>query len=334
MVGVPPHDLDLCFKIFFSSAGQTRSYEGGRLRYVLDSGDALLMAEATPTGAVKRPKIDISLWGVDRTRPEIASGLIDQFAGMLNLRLDLRPFYERFEYDPIIGNLASHLMGLKPIRTQTMYESLVVSIVGQQISTIAAASMQRRLVDLFGEKIVVGGRTFFSFPRPARLAAATIKQLMKCALSTRKAEYIRDISRSVIRGEIDLESLGSVKDSEEIIQRLIAIRGIGRWTAELAAIRGLGRYDVVPADDVGLRKTVARYYGLERASGEDVRRVAESWGEWKGMATYYLYVASRLGLVFKARKGRSAEGERWASEVGVTGREGPSRALRRRQALR
>ncbi len=296
IVGVPPHDLDLCFKVFFSSSGQTRSYEDGRLRHVLDSGGALVLAEAVPTGTVQRPRLDVSLWGDGNVQPEAASHLIDRFVGMLNLRLDLEPFYRRFELDPIIGNLAAQLRGLKPIRTQTMYESLIVSIIGQQISTIAAASMQRRLVDLFGEKIVIGGRTYRSFPRPAELAGASIGQLMRCALSTRKAEYIRDVSRSVVQGELDLESLGEVEDSEEVIQRLIVIRGIGRWTAELAAIRGLGRYDVVPADDIGLRKTIARYYGLERASGEDVRGIARPWGEWKGMATYYLYVASRLGL--------------------------------------
>ncbi|MGD1061008.1 MAG: hypothetical protein ABR879_06090 [Methanomassiliicoccales archaeon] len=298
--GIPPHDLERCFSIFFSSSGQIRSYDGKTLRHVLDCGDELYIADIVSSGEVDSPAIDLTIRGEGKASRERLESLIELVSQMTNLRLDLRPFYERFEDDPVMGRLASELVGVKPVRTQTMYEALVVAILGQQISMIAASSIQRKLVDRFGESAVLGGKRYYAFPRPKRLAKATIKQLLECSLSTRKSEYIRDISRAVIDGELDLESLAEVKDSEQIILSLTDIRGIGRWTAEMAAIRGLARYDVVPADDVGLRKNVAHFYGLKSASGDDVRRIAESWGEWKGMATYYLHVASRLGLEINA----------------------------------
>ena len=256
----------------------------------------MYLVDVVPTGTVESPAVDLSLWGEAEADDAEIESIVELITQMANLRLDLRPFYRRFEKDRVIGSLAKQLLGIKPVRTQTMYEGLIVAILGQQISVIAAASIQRRLVERFGRRIALGGRTYYSFPRPSALAKATVEQLKECALSTMKAQYVRDVSRAVVGGGLNLDSLFGVKDSEEIIERLTSIRGIGRWTAEMAAIRGLARYDVVPAGDIGLRKNVAAFYGLKAASEEDVRGIARSWGEWKGMATYYLYVASRLSL--------------------------------------
>jgi DNA-3-methyladenine glycosylase II len=81
------------------------------------------------------------------------------------------------------------------------------------------------------------------------------------------------------------------------VRELSALRGVGVWTAELALLRGLSRLDAIPADDLGIRRAITRYYGRESRIGTtEARRIAEGWGEWRGLAAYYLLVAERRGI--------------------------------------
>ena len=100
-------------------------------------------------------------------------------------------------------------------------------------------------------------------------------------------------------GHLDLEKYEAYDDINEIREELRAIRGIGAWTAEMTMIRGLHKMDSIPADDIGLQAKIAHFYGRGRSgkvtSGE-LRKVAESWGKWRGLGGYYLIVGHRLGL--------------------------------------
>jgi len=79
--------------------------------------------------------------------------------------------------------------------------------------------------------------------------------------------------------------------------KLSTLRGVGLWTAELAALRGLARFDAIPADDLGIRRSISHYYAkTSRIDNGEARRIAEAWGAWKGLAAYYLLVAERLGI--------------------------------------
>jgi DNA-3-methyladenine glycosylase II len=111
-------------------------------------------------------------------------------------------------------------------------------------------------------------------------------------LSTRKAEYIRNISDMILKGDIDLESYRKYGDSQRIVEELDKIRGIGVWTAELTIVRSMSKYDVIPADDLGLRRVISHFYCKGRTiTAEEVRRITEDWGRWKGLAAFYLIVA-------------------------------------------
>ena len=118
-----------------------------------------------------------------------------------------------------------------------------------------------------------------------------------CGLTTRKGEYIRDISRQILIGDLDVEGFRRFMDTEEVISESIKIRGIGRWTAELTILRGLHRPDAFPADDVGVRRFISQFYlGGEKLSSAGARTFAERWGAWKGFVAYYLEVADLLGI--------------------------------------
>src|SRR3989442_64837 len=115
-------------------------------------------------------------------------------------------------------------------------------------------------------------------PLAARLGGARLRELRALKYSTRKAEYIRDLARAVVSGALDLEAVCS-EPTPTVIERLTALRGLGRWTADWFLARCLGRGDVCPAGDLAVRKAFDHYYGRGKALSEEaIRRPADAWG--------------------------------------------------------
>ncbi|MDI6708498.1 MAG: DNA-3-methyladenine glycosylase 2 family protein, partial [Candidatus Thermoplasmatota archaeon] len=113
----------------------------------------------------------------------------------------------------------------------------------------------------------------------------------------KKAEYVKDISKSVIKKNLDLEKFKKYREKSKIIEELCKIRGIGVWTAELTMVRGMHKLDAIPADDLGLRRYISHYYCRgRRISGEEAREIAKKWGDWQGLASFYLIMAGKLGV--------------------------------------
>src|SRR4051794_13955240 len=132
------------------------------------------------------------------------------------------------------------------------YEALARAIVGQQLSTKAAASIWNKLLELFD------GET----PDPRALLRRRPETLRKAGLSNAKVEFLRDLARRVGDGRLDLARMADLPD-EDVIAELIEVKGIGRWTAEMFLIFHLARPDVVSTGDLGIRKAVQLAYGME-----------------------------------------------------------------------
>jgi DNA-3-methyladenine glycosylase II len=156
---------------------------------------------------------------------------------------------------------------------------------------IAAHAIKRRVVLQLGATALVDGREYHAFPTPEALAAASEEELVALKLSRRKAEYVRDLAIAVSDSRLDLEALrGHTHD--EIVEYLVGIRGIGRWTAEYVVLRGYGYPDALPAGDAGLRRQVLRYYALpEPPSEAALTAIAEAWRPFRSWATLYLWSA-------------------------------------------
>lgn len=170
------------------------------------------------------------------------------------------------------------------------------SIVEQQISLKVAWTLERRLTENFGDKLPLGDRIYYAFPQPERIAKATIEDLRVCGLSSRKSEYIRGLAKLNLVG-LDLEKFKDYRDPEKIIEELKQIRGVGVWTAELAMVRGMQKLDAIPADDLGLRRCISHYYCDNRKiTGDQARKIAEAWKGWRGLASFYLIMAERIGV--------------------------------------
>jgi DNA-3-methyladenine glycosylase II len=135
------------------------------------------------------------------------------------------------------------------------------------------------------------------YPTPQQLASVSIEEFRQCGLSYRKARYIKEVATLIEERKLDLEKLKTCKSSEQIIRELDEVRGVGVWTAEFTMLRGMRRLDAFPADDLGLRRVISRYYRDGKViSSAEARHIAENWGGWKGLAAYYLVVADMNGL--------------------------------------
>jgi DNA-3-methyladenine glycosylase II len=157
------------------------------------------------------------------------------------------------------------------------FAALVRAVVAQMISTKAARAITARL------ETTVGGLT------PAAILAAGEERLRGAGLSGAKARALADLAGHASDGRLPLDSLEEW-DDEEVIARLVPVRGIGRWTAEMFLIFSLGRLDVLPVDDFGLRAGVRDHYGLKELPGRPaLRALAECWRPYRSVATWYLW---------------------------------------------
>ena len=213
---------------------------------------------------------------------------------VLSLEHSPQPFYDHVQDEPVLGPLTRRLWGLRPLGSPTIFEMLVMAILGQRISLIAAGAIKARMVRALARSAVVDGHTYYTHPAPEALAQASHEDLIALAFSRRKAEYIRDLARSVASGALDLEALRGLPHAM-LIERLIALRGIGRWTAEYVLLRGYGYDDALPAGDAGLRRQIWRRYALPAPPTEaEIIRMSQPWSPYRSWATLYLWNAGLL----------------------------------------
>jgi DNA-3-methyladenine glycosylase II len=176
-------------------------------------------------------------------------------------------------------DIATRLRRRKEERPPDAYGALLRAIVGQQLSTKAARTIYLRVVDLFGG----------STPSPEQLLEASEEELRACGLSGRKTEYVRDLAAHVLGGELELDRLEELGD-EEVIEEIVAVRGLGRWTAEMFLIFHLQRPDVLSGGDLGIRKAIQIEYGLdEMPTPTRVLEIGEPWRPHRSLASLYLW---------------------------------------------
>ena len=294
---VPPFDFGLSALVFSGGDRQIRRYENGRFWQVIRIGGKLVLIIVEASGSVEEPELLVEMNSDRKITRDDRDKVGEIVCSLFNLDFDLKPFYEGVRGDVVMAKVTSRLWGLRSPTTATVFEALIDSIVEQQISLNVAHVLEGKVIRAFGDALRVRGEVFYVYPTPARLASATVSQLRACGLSERKSEYVRNVSRMVADGVLDLERVGAYDDANRIIGELDEVRGIGVWTAELTMVRGMRRLDVVPADDLGLRRVMSHFYGSGRMiSGEEARRIAEKWGAWKGLASFYLIVAGTLGI--------------------------------------
>jgi 3-methyladenine DNA glycosylase/8-oxoguanine DNA glycosylase len=219
-------------------------------------------------------------------RVEAAEGGVDvepfepEAAHLLGLPFDLDAFYAWAASDEVLRDVVVRLRGFRPPLLPEPFEMLVGSVTAQQVSLFSATAIRNRLIERFGERHEVA----WSFPARERIAAAKDGELVAIGFSRRKEEYVLGLARS----DLDLHALRELPD-EEVRARIVALRGLGEWTAEWFLARHLARPNAWPWGDLALRKAVA---GLYR--GLDVREARERFHPFENLSAHYLLLAQRV----------------------------------------
>lgn len=259
-----PFDLALTTERFraFGVDRATVWHEGGLLRAV---AGRQVRIEAAPGGVDVEP-LD------EETLPVVRM--------VLGLPFELGPFYRWAETDGVLDGATHRLAGFRPSLAPDPFEMLVGAITAQQVSLFAAVAIRNRMIERFGVRI----GDVWAFPDRERLASASESELVALGFSRRKAEY----TVALARADIDLVALGDLPD-DEVKARLVALRGIGEWTAEWFLARHLARPHAWPWGDLALRKAVADLYG-----GLDVRAARERFHPYENLSAHYLLLARRV----------------------------------------
>jgi len=191
--------------------------------------------------------------------------------------------------DPVLGELIDAAGPLENPRQgrperDDHYGALVRAIVGQQLSVRAAQAIYGRLTERFG------GRP----PTPAEILDEEPEELRAAAgLSRAKVGYLRSLAEHVSSGELELERLGEL-DDDAVVEELVAVKGLGLWTAHMFLMFHLERPDVLPVGDLGIRRAIERAYALdELPDAGTIERIAAPWRPYRTLACRYLWRSLR-----------------------------------------
>ena len=243
-----------------------------RLLHIADEPVVVRVAQIAP---------DRVLFGAQASDSDAAEWGIERMRISLGIDHDLRPFYDRFRFDPLIGRSVRSSPWLRPYGRPDPFEALTWAICEQLIESERAAQIQRRLVARLGRRCGESGLS--DAPTAATLAGQAPALLESLGLSAGRAVALIRAAREVAAGRVDLLA----PDHERGWARLRTIRGIGTWTVQKLALTGQGRLDQLPAGDLAFVKFVGRRlkghpYG--RASEEQVMEYFAPYGSWAGLA--------------------------------------------------
>jgi DNA-3-methyladenine glycosylase II len=183
--------------------------------------------------------------------------------------------------DPVMSRLI-HLAGpFAIVRRPDPYASLLRTILFQQLAGAAAAAIQRRWLALYGDEERP--------PAPEQLLATTDEQFRSTGVSRQKAGYMRDLAQHVVDGSLDFNDLPHLPD-EEVVKRIVAVKGLGEWSAHMFLMFHLGRPDVMPVGDLGVRNGMRIAYNLDDTpTPARAREIGAPWAPYRSVGSWYMW---------------------------------------------
>lgn len=288
---IPPFRLDLtAWALRRRPENAIDRWDGGTYRRVLMVDGQAIEVAVRQSGGPEAPLLEVDVTGPRLTvrHEESARALLER---MLGVHKDLKPFYKLAVRDPRLQPLVDEFRGVKPPQFPTVFEAVANGIACQQLSLLVGILLLSRLARKVG--VVSEGSTHaeHAFPDPTDFSGVKVESLRPLGFSANKAQVLIDISSAIRDRRLNLESLVEV-DNQVAIERLVELKGVGRWTAEYVLLRGLGRLDIFPGDDVGARKKLAHFLGKKKPLDYDgVRRAVDGWQPYAGLIYFHLLLA-------------------------------------------
>jgi DNA-3-methyladenine glycosylase II len=290
LVPARPYSLALTAERYTRFPEVVDRFDGRAYRRLLGIGRRGVLLSVVQSGPPPRALLDATLAGPEADSPQALSAARRVVEGALGAAQPVRGFYRAFAGDGVIGDAIRDFRGLRVAGLPSLWEALVTAILAQQVNLLFAYTIRRELVETFGRRARFSGELYRAFPEPGAFGAETHSRMRRFRLSDSKARAILGLAEAFAEGSLEEARIAQL-DDETAIAALTALRGIGRWTAEIGLLRGQARPDIFPAGDLGVVKYLAQ--GLlghsTRAKEDAMRRFAGRWKPWRSLALVYGY---------------------------------------------
>jgi DNA-3-methyladenine glycosylase II len=288
---VPPFRLDLTVWVLRRRPHNlVDRWDGRTYRRVLMVQDQAVEVAVTQTSPAESPLllIEVSHTHLLKDLTTILSPLLVK---MLGLNIELKAFYRLASADPRLEALAGRFRGVKPPRFPTVFEALLNAIACQQLSLTLGIHLLNRMATAYAPVFEADFEPRHAFPRPEDLASLLPEAFRALGFSHNKGKAIIGLAQGLTTGSLDVEDLERLGDTEAVT-RLLALKGVGRWSAEYALLRGLGRWSVFPGDDIGARRHLMNWLQLdEPLNYEEVHRLLARWQPYGGLIYFHLLLS-------------------------------------------
>jgi len=265
-------------------------FDGTTYRRLILVGPSPILVEVRQVGSVTRPALEVTLQGRAPVSAAARQAALELVGTALGAGLDVRPYYRAFRNDALLGELLRSFRGLRIAGCPSLWEATVTAVLSQQVNLVFAYDVRRELALAFGGRARFAGETYVAFPTVRRFSRLSESELRRFRLSGAKADTLLRLAEEFASGHLSEHEIRSLSD-EKAIARLTAIKGVGRWTAEIALLRGQGRPDIFPGGDLGVVKYLAtQLLGHQSPVTETaMRNFAERWRPYRGLALMYAY---------------------------------------------
>lgn len=280
-------DFSQCLKFLARSFKEPcHTVEGGTLFKLLkfDEKPILLKIQSTDDGYL----------GIDfltpRPKKSIRAMVAKYVWQWFDLETNLKPFYRMAKNDSVLKHIAKKFFGLRILVIHDLFEALCWAIIGQQINLEFAYTLKQRFVENFGEKFHYDRKIFYLFPTPQTISQQAVGDLKRLQFTGKKSEYIIELTGKFKNNEISKMDLLNDDSLEKAREKLMHLRGIGKWSADYVCLRCLGDPAAFPVDDIGLQNAVKQQLGLkDKPPADRMIRYASGWKNWQAYAAFYLW---------------------------------------------
>lgn len=279
---LPPYNFPLFIEFLshFPHPG-TDIVSGEAYRRVLDVNGTLTLVEVRPGGD------DLCL-EVKALTGTLNDEAMAQLEHLLNTAADQSEFWALAQNDERLWGVVGPLHGLPALCTPTVFEALANTIIEQQIAWRAARRAQRWLLEWADRSVEFAGERYFAYPTPHQIASATVEELKPLKITHRRINLLIDIARQIANRALDLEHIRGLSH-DAAYDFLLAIKGVGHWTAAVTISRAMGRNTYIGDNDVALQAAANRYFlsGTGRIPRQQVIEIFAPYGDYAGLVAFY-----------------------------------------------